>query len=228
MSFFKAIDRNRTHRNAGRKIFKPLPCVHTSTDLVTSFVCVTNKDVSKPFRLRNYRSAWEPGTECTIWQAARATSAAPLYFPPIRFGKPPANYVDGGLNYNNPVRSLYDEAKNVWGKSNQEIKCILSVGTGVPPLKATGDTGKQILKSVAAIATDTQKTADEFSEEMAHLPENAKVDYFRLNIDRGLENMKLEEWKDFDMLTGATSYYLNNHKADLDRCANALLDSDGG
>ncbi|KAL9137486.1 MAG: hypothetical protein Q9175_001311 [Cornicularia normoerica] len=191
-----------------------------------TFVCVTNKDVGKPFRLRNYRSAWEPGTGCTIWQAARATSAAPLYFPPIRFGNPPANYVDGGFNYNNPIRSLYDEARYVWGKSHREIKCIVSIGTGIPSLKATGDTGKQILKSVVAIATDTQTTADGFADEMEHLAENAKIDYFRLNVDRGLEKMKLEEWKDFDTLTGATSYYLNSHKADLDRCANALLDSD--
>lgn len=136
-------------------------------------------------------------------------------------------YVDGGLNYNNPVRSLYDEAKHVWGKSRREIKCIISIGTGVPPLRPTGDTGKEILESVVNIATDTQRTADEFAEEMEHLPEDVKVDYHRLNVDHGLENMKLEEWADFDMLTGATSYYLNSHKADLDRCSSALLDSVG-
>lgn len=200
---------------------------YKSADFILSFVCATNKDVGKPFRLRNYRSSWEPGTGCTIWQAARATSAAPLYFPPIRFGKPPTNYVDGGLNYNNPVRSLYDEAKHIWSRSHREIKCIISIGTGVPPLKATGDTGKQILESMVAIATDTQRTADEFADEIEHLAEHAKIEYFRLNVDRGLEKMNLEEWKDFDMLTGATSYYLNSHKADLDRCANALLDSNG-
>ena len=210
------------------RTLKPFLCVPTSADLINSFVCVTIKDVGEPVRLRNYRSAWEPGTGCAIWQAARATSAAPLYFPPIRFGKPPINYVDGGLKYNNPVRSLYEEAKNVWGKSHREIKCIVSIGTGVPPLKATGDTGKQILESMVAIATHTQQTADEFREEMAQLPEKDKIDYFRLNVDRGLESMKLEEWKDFDMLTGATSCYLNNHKGDLDRCAKALLDSDCG
>ena len=207
--------------------FSTIPHSHRSANLIASFVCVTNKDVGKPFRLRSYRSAWEPGTGCTIWEAARATSAAPLYFLPIRFGKPPTNYVDGGLNYNNPVRSLYDEAKHVWGKSRREIKCIVSIGTGVPPLRTTGDTGKEILGSVVKIATDTQRTADEFADEMEHLPENAKVDYYRFNVDHGLETMKLEEWGDFDMLAGATSYYLNSHKSDLDRCASALLCSVG-
>lgn len=115
----------------------------------------------------------------------------------------------------------------MWDKSRRGIKCIVSIGTGVPPLKATGATGKEILESMVAIATDTQRTADEFVDEIKHLPEDAKVEYFRLNVDRGLEKMKLEEWRDFDMLTGATSYYLNSHKADLDRCASVLLDSHG-
>ena len=131
------------------------------------------------------------------------------------------------MNYNNPVRSLYDEAKHVWGKSRREIKSIISIGTGVPPLRSTGHTGKQILKWVVAIATDTQSTADEFADEMEHLAEDAPIDYHRWNVDHGLEDMELEEWKDFDTLTGATSYYLNNHKADLDRCAKSLLDLDG-
>ena len=97
----------------------------------------------------------------------------------------------------------------------------------MPPLRSTGDTGKQILKWVVDIATDTQRTADEFADEMEHLAGIAPVDYFRLNVDQGLEKMKLEEWKDFDTLTGATDYYLNRHKADLNRCADALLDADG-
>ena len=97
----------------------------------------------------------------------------------------------------------------------------------MPPLKSTGDTGKQVLKWVVDIATDTQRTADEFADEMEHLAGIAPVNYFRWNVDRGLEKMKLEEWKDFAMLTGATSYYLNSRKADLDRCAKVLLELDG-
>ena len=97
----------------------------------------------------------------------------------------------------------------------------------MPPLRSTGDTGKQILKSVVGIATDTQRTADEFADEMEHLAGDASIDYYRWNVDRGLEKMRLEEWKDFDMLTGATSYYLNSRKADLDRCAKVLIEVDG-
>jgi predicted acylesterase/phospholipase RssA len=111
-------------------------------DSFLSFVCATNMDVGQGFRLGSYRSSWEPSTGCTIWQAARATSAAPLYFPPVRFGTPPANYVDGGFTYNNPVRALYDEAKHLWhASSGRKVGCIISIGMCVPPVKPTGDRG---------------------------------------------------------------------------------------
>ena len=146
-----------------------------------------------------------------------------MYFHSIRFGKPPANYVDGGLNYNNPVRAVYDEANHVWGKSKRNITCVISIGTGILPLKAVGDTGKQILESLVSIAMNTQKVADEFADDMNHLIQSQDLTYVRLNVDQGLQNMKLEAWKDFDVLTGATNYYLNSHKNDIEKCADALL-----
>ena len=112
---------------------------------------MTNKELGKHGCIHGMIYAWNDlDTPTTIEQAARATSAAPLYFPPIPSGKPPANYVDGGLKLQRCRRSLYDEAKNVQSKPHREIKCNVGVETGT--LKATGDTGKQVLESVVAIA----------------------------------------------------------------------------
>ena len=195
---------------------------------IVSFVCVTNKNTSTPFRLRSYRSSWEPDTGCKIWEAILATSAAPLYFPPISLGNPPTIYVDGGLLYNNPVRALHDEAKQVWGKTRRKIKCIISVGTGVPPLRATGDTGKQILENLVDIAVNTQRVADEFLDEMEHLRSEDRPIYIRFNVSQGLEDMKLEEWKSFDVLTGATNYYLNSHRKEIESCVDVLTNQING
>ena len=193
-----------------------------------TFVCVTNKDVGTAFRLRSYRSSWEPGTGCTVWEAARATSAAPLLFPPIRFGFPPANYVDGGLRYNNPVRALYDEAYYIWPTpSGRKIGCIISIGAGVPPLKATGDRGKAILKGLVKIALDTQQTANSFADEMGHLSSTTRATYIRLNVEQGMQDIGLEEWEEFDKISGATNHYLNNCKTEIEVCANALRDLAG-
>ena len=78
------------------------------------------------------------------------------------------------------------------------------------------------------MALETQKTADQFADEMEHTAGVDSLIYVRLNVQRGLENIKLEEWKDFNALTGATNEYVNHHKADLEKCANALLDAGGG
>ena len=68
---------------------------------------------------------------CTIVQAARATSAAPSYFPPVEFGVPKMMYLDGGLSTNNPSQNrAVREAASLWGRS---IGCLLSLGTGAPP-----------------------------------------------------------------------------------------------
>ena len=188
-------------------------------------MCVTNKDTATAFRLRSYHSSWEPGTGCTIWQAARATTAAPLYFPSIRFGRPPRNYVDGGITHNNnPVRALLDEAKKVWGPSRR-TRCIVSIGTGVPALHSTGKTGKSIIESLTHIATDTQDTAKSFAWDMDHIPSSAEaIAYFRFNVDQGLQNVKLEEWESFDALTGATDEYLNTRRSEIEKCANEIVD----
>ena len=188
-----------------------------------SFVCVTNKSTSTPFRLRSYRSPSEPGTHCKIWEAARATSAAPLYFPDIKLGVPPAAYVDGGLNYNNPIHAVYDEAKRIWGKTPRKIQCIVSVGTGVPALKSTGNSGKQIVDNLIDIALNTQRVAEEFLDSMDHLSPDEKPTYVRLDVDNGLKDIKLEEWKSFDLLTSATNHYLNTHRAEISTIVDALI-----
>ena len=131
------------------------------------------------------------------------------------------------MNYNNPVRALYDEAKCIWGESRRSVGCILSIGTGVPALRSTGNNGKSIVESLAAIATDTQQTADEFAAEIGHLPRTVAPAYFRFNVDHGLQSINLEEWKDFEALSGATDYYLNTHKLEIDMCVDTVMELGG-
>lgn len=75
---------------------------------------------------------------------------------------------------------------------------------------------------------DTRKIAVEFAHEMEHLEaQNEGLTYARLNVDQRLQYMKLEEWKDFDVLIGATNHYLNTHEADIAESADGLLDLGG-
>jgi patatin-like phospholipase/acyl hydrolase len=52
-----------------------------------------------------------PADSCLIWQAARATSAAPSYFNSIRIGQ--TEYMDGGFGLNNPANKVFYEVSQV-------------------------------------------------------------------------------------------------------------------
>ncbi len=55
----------------------------------------------------------------TIWEACRVTLLRRLHF----LGKPPVAHVDGGLGYNKPIRSLWEEVVHVW--LERKIGCII-------------------------------------------------------------------------------------------------------
>ena len=64
-----------------------------------------------PVLLRTYHSASVP-VEYTIWEATRATSAVPTFFPPTKFRNPTGGgFIDGGIGCNNPTETLIKEAE---------------------------------------------------------------------------------------------------------------------
>jgi patatin-like phospholipase/acyl hydrolase len=67
------------------------------------------------------------------WKArmiARATSAAPTFFPPLHLQGDRGNraLVDGGIFVNNPAMAAYAEARNLYPEATDCL--IVSVGTG--------------------------------------------------------------------------------------------------
>lgn len=121
------------------------------------------------------------------------------------------------------MQVLYDEAKRVWSKTQRKIKCIISIATGIPPLKATGDSSQEILENLIDNAMNTQRVADEFSDLVDHLPRDDRTVYVRLNVAQSLQDVKLEEWKSFGLLIGATACYLNTHRKEIEICVSAIV-----
>ena len=185
-----------------------------------SFVCVTSEKLRKHFRFRSYESLHDVHNDCLIWEACRATSAAPTFFPPMVIGNPPTAYVDGGLGYNNPIRPLMEEARRVWPE--RQFGCILSIGTGIPEYKDVGKTILPLIETLKAMAVDTEKVAREVSSELGLLPI-----YFRFNVSHGLQQVGLEEWKEFDRTKIATEDYLNQRGKDIDLCASRIWKPSG-
>lgn len=80
----------------------------------------------------------------------------------------------------------------------------------------------EIIKSLEAIVVDTEKTTEMFANEIADMPLLERPNYFRFNVNQGFENIGLEEWKQFERLTEASSAYLGAHRRDIEACADML------
>jgi patatin-like phospholipase/acyl hydrolase len=87
------------------------------------------------FRSAEARAGREPDLEMRI--VARATSAAPTYFPPLRLADESGErvLVDGGLVANNPVMLAYFDALER-SHGDREV-VIVSLGTGLAPEETT-------------------------------------------------------------------------------------------
>ena len=101
------------------------PPVSSSTPLLTvaSFACATGApDITHASGLSLFpflRCGEKQGVyNCTIWEAGRATSAAPTFFKRIKIGPTGSGveYVDAGLGCNNPVKQVVAEAARVFGE----------------------------------------------------------------------------------------------------------------
>ena len=177
-----------------------------------SFVCAVRKENKAVARLRAYRSD-APLSEhgATIWEAARATSAASGFFDPIAVGQHGQKYVDAGLGCNNPVNEVWTEAQNIWSPQGEElaplVKCFISIGTGNPGISPIEDVAfKVFTKTLKEIVTETEITAETFAK--SHRGLLFQERYFRFNVDQGLQAVGLEEYKKENEIASATMLYM--------------------
>jgi predicted acylesterase/phospholipase RssA len=82
------------------------------------------------FKSRKAKAA--PADDFLLWQVARATSAAPTYFPPCRISRegptPDLSLVDGGVFANNPTLCGFAEARRIYPEATDFL--VVSLGTG--------------------------------------------------------------------------------------------------
>jgi patatin-like phospholipase/acyl hydrolase len=100
-------------------------------------VMVTAYDLEKrdPFFFRSRRAKEDARYDYPMWQAARATSAAPTYFEPLLVPWPNLDrdvLVDGGVFANNPAMCAYAEAQAAIreGRLPASEVLLVSLGTG--------------------------------------------------------------------------------------------------
>ncbi|KZL70166.1 vegetative incompatibility protein 2, partial [Colletotrichum tofieldiae] len=252
---------------AQRKLEKTV-MLDTGREKGLTFVCAATYDNYTPYLFRTYRGSSSPsdpvadmpGTQIPaqnhahnveIWEAARATTAAPTFFHPIsiKVEADTNDYVDGAVVFNNPASLVLNEAESHFG-SGRKLGFLLSLGTG---LKIT-DNGANIVPNAQAVARSPEpvrknsgallsrgtinvlkhaKQSMTDSEPAHHALEErfrgTPYAYFRFNLDRGAANIKLHKYKQMKVLRVATEEYLRNNQvsADIDKVVSMLHKNEG-
>ena len=104
------------------------------------------------------------------------------------------------------------------------LKCFVSVGTGNPGDKAFEDTMIKFLGETAVhISTETEAAAKKFNARWSkHFDEKR---FFRFNVEQGLQNIGLDEFKNKWAIEAATDAYLAHpaQKFRLQDCVQNLV-----
>ncbi|KAA8903651.1 hypothetical protein FN846DRAFT_779968 [Sphaerosporella brunnea] len=177
--------------------------------------------------------------ELKIWEAARATSAAPRYFRPFHDKPTGAYFADGALCFNNPVEIADDERKLLWPQHPQPAM-LLSIGTG-SKAGITGADGSDAdsmpnhngpcayLRRLKVIVThqiaqnmDAQRIWERFMDKQER---GTGGKYFRLNPEFKGPLPKLDQVKDLETLEKKANDFCGEESAQLKEIADRLIAS---
>ncbi|XP_008292924.1 calcium-independent phospholipase A2-gamma-like [Stegastes partitus] len=191
---------------------------------VAAVSTIVNRGTSlKAYVFRNYnllpgmRSHYLGGCQHQLWQAIRATSAAPGYFQEFTLGND--LHQDGGLLINNPTALAVHECKCLW--PDTPLECVVSLGTGrfeTPSKNSTSYTSlKTKLTNVISSATDTEEVHAMLD---AFLPPDT---YFRFNPYLS-EDVSLDEnrHEKLNLLQAEGIRYLEKNEEKLNKVARIL------
>lgn len=210
------------------------PMRATTEHSCKSFVCtVSTLNVPRTRLFRSYSTKEISEHDCTIWEAVRATSAAPTYFSSIKIGPESRkeDFIDGGVGSNNPINELHEEAARLFPKS-QEVACIVSLGTGVRNTIQVEQAHlldkivlpRNIIKGFKKLALDSERNAKMMGQKYAQ----TQGLYFRLSVEKGLEKIRLADWEKMAEVRTHTLAYLDDPEISpkVDGIARALTGLD--
>ena len=209
---------------------RPYSSISSSLSDTVSFVCATSVESSHVTRLRDYDLPGKPkgNLGITIVDAALATSAASIFFDRVQIGD--RFFRDGATGSNNPIDDVWIEAENLWNSDddaviNDMLGCLLSVGTGNPGMRPLQEKSWKFLsETLVQIATDTEQKAEKFEHVHRNLLKISDRRYYRFNVEQGLQDVGLEEYKLKGQIETATEEYLakRTQENEIRACAQIL------
>ncbi|PVF95039.1 hypothetical protein CPB86DRAFT_739370 [Serendipita vermifera] len=181
------------------------PQVRSSKSKVV-MIATSADDLSHCELFKTYRSP-QSSINCTLLEALCASLAIPPLFKPVPIGPQlrQQRLIGGSLGFYNPTREMLKEAKVAYG-DDQRVALILSLGTGVPPvisLESSSSLCQSVEVLVQYMATDCERVARDMANQMIQVDA-----YIRLNVNRGLEQLRFDDWSCISSIGGCIKSYL--------------------
>lgn len=167
-----------------------------------------------PVIIRSYDKGNLRASKCPIWQAARATSAAPGYFASQRIGS--RDFVDGGVGTNNPVEVVLEEAEDLW--PGRPIT-LISIGTG----SCAPRNARKPEQACISVTTETERAHLRVAKVFRKGILPAGSSYHRFQLDDNLgSDVSLLAWKKLQLIRDRTKIFLDRPEVQ-DAVKNAAL-----
>lgn len=177
-------------------------------------------NIGLPALFRSYRARANAETNCTIWEAIRATTASPLLFKSIKIGDIPIarpSYINAELGANNPVQYLMHEFRQVFAPPRGQMHrapsagCIVSLGTGKDGVISLRDyklddkeAKKKLYDTLLRVQKDCERAHQEFGD--SNTKGGEKI-YYRFNVEQGMQGIVDYDWEqDQHIMTQAQMY----------------------
>jgi hypothetical protein len=158
--------------------------------------------------------------DCTFVDAACATMATPEYFSSVAIGPSLRSQNLAGIphGFDNPMREILKEAQLIFSE-NKPVSFVLSLGSGQGARLSDPDRHITRLTRVHCdgVARDLQYQLGGVGE------------YLRLNVDRGIETIGLDDWHKLGAIETHTNAYMEMGKITkyIDRTSQWLLKRNG-
>jgi hypothetical protein len=233
------------HPGAGRAYVVSLYSLYYVTNSKHRFCCTTAQNKAESVLFRTYKGdavekkfyttsvtndiMRDNSDSITISLAARATSAAPTFFPEVKFPEQKPNqpalnpktqqliFWDGGLLNNNPIDQLWYARYELVHPTDPPpaISCVISLGTGWLKAPSPSDSTFRLVgvaTGVMDFATNTNAKSRDFTRHMNQLkrrPEHSKSRYVRLQPDLGADRIGLADYTRMADLKNITRKYID-------------------
>ncbi|KAB5589238.1 Patatin-like phospholipase [Ceratobasidium theobromae] len=183
----------------------------------TAIVTALSADATRPVLMRSYPG--DPKLKgIKIWEAARATSAAPVFFRPLIAGPEEISYIDGAVSGNsNPSLLALEEIEKLWPKE-RKIGLFLSLGTGSPNQVALQGQVTQLAFALANLTTNTihvhEKAVLWFTQ---HFTDKSQNPYERFTVESSIQGVRMDDHSSLPKIAEETTVYLRKEVEKMKR-----------